>query len=193
MSTAKKLALISVDDYLDGEQVSSVRHEYLGGSVYAMSGGRVRHNTIKGNVFAYLHARLRGKPCQPFDSDMKIRIRLRSHICFYYPDVSVICDSNPADSTFQDQPVVVVEVLSDSTRRIDEGEKKDAYVTIPSLQVYVLVEQDDPSVIVHRRTEQGFVREAYVGTEAVIPLPEINTELPLSELYDGTDFSAPAE
>ncbi|MFO0965983.1 MAG: hypothetical protein U0793_10420 [Gemmataceae bacterium] len=75
-------------------------------------------------------------------------------------------------------------------RPADEGEKKDAYLTIPSLGVYALVEQSMARVIVHRRTEQGFVSEVYEGLEAVAPLPEIETELPLSEIYDGVEFSA---
>jgi Uma2 family endonuclease len=84
---------------------------------------------------------------------------------------------------------VIVEVLSRSTRRIDEGEKKDAYLTIPSLGAYLLVEQEEQLVVVHRRTEQGFVREVYHGEEATIPLPGIRAELPLAEIYEGVELS----
>jgi Uma2 family endonuclease len=83
---------------------------------------------------------------------------------------------------------VVFEVLSRKTRRIDEGEKKDAYQTIPSLSVYVLLEQEFPAAVVFRRTEQGFVREVYEGLDAVVPLEEIEAELPLAEVYDGVEF-----
>ena len=82
-----------------------------------------------------------------------------------------------------------MEVLSNGTRRIDEGEKKDAYQSIPSLGVYLLVEQEMAAVIVFRRTERGFVREVYQGLDAVIPLPEIEIELPLGEIYDGVEFA----
>jgi Uma2 family endonuclease len=78
--------------------------------------------------------------------------------------------------------------LSRRTRRIDEGEKKDAYLTIPSLCVYGLIEQETPAVVVYRRTEQGFVREVYEGLDAVIQMPEIEAELPLAEIYDGVEF-----
>lgn len=188
MSTAEKLELISVDDYLAGELVSPVKHEYLGGVVYAMSGARVVHNIISGNVFASWHARLRGKRCRPHTSDMKIRIRLPMQIRFYYPDASVVCESNPPLDSFQDQPVVLAEVLSRSARRIDEGEKLDFYRTIPSLAAYLLIEQDMPLVVVHRRTDQGFVPQVYRGLAAILPLSEIGIELPLADIYEGVTF-----
>ncbi len=189
MPATSAAKLISVQDYLDGELASQVKHEYLGGVIYAMAGARNVHNLISGNFFGSLHARLRGKPCRPYNSDTKIRIQLPTHVRFYYPDVSVICDSNPPDDSFQDQPVVVAEVLSRQTRRIDEGEKKDTFLTISSLSCYLLIEQDQPVVTLHRRTEQGFVREVIAGVDATIRLDEIGTELPMAELYDGVIFS----
>src|SRR5438105_10603 len=157
MTAVKKLDLISVEDYLAGELVSPVKHEYLGGYVYAMAGARNAHNLIKGNVFGVLHARLRGRRCRPFNSDTKVRIRLPTHFRFYYPDVQVVCRFNPPDDSFQDDPAVIVEVLSHATRRVDEGEKKEAYLTIPALGVYLLVEQDAPQVTAFRRTDEGFL------------------------------------
>jgi Uma2 family endonuclease len=189
-----RLRLLTVGDYLAAELVSPIKHEYLGGMVYAMAGGRNVHNTIAGNAFASFHTRLRGKSCQPFNSDTKIRIRLPTEVRFYYPDVSVVCRPNPPTDVFQDEPAVLVEVLSKSTRRIDEGEKKDAYVTIPSLAVYLLVEQEMAAVVAFRRTAQGFVREEYQGLEAVVPLDEIGASLPLAELYEAVQFEPePAE
>jgi Uma2 family endonuclease len=190
MSAVPKLQLISVDDYLAGELQSTVKHEYLGGVVYAMSGARNVHNLIASNTLGALHGRLRGNRCRPYNSDTKIRIRLPFQVRFYYPDVSVICRPNPQSDSFQDDPAVVVEVISDRTRRIDEGEKKDAYLTIASLSAYIVVEQESAAVVVYRRTEQGFVREVYTGLDAVIPLPEIETELPLAEVYEGVEFSS---
>jgi Uma2 family endonuclease len=189
MSAATKRNLVSVEDYLAGELISPIKHEYLGGAVYAMAGARNLHNVIKGNVFGSLQARLRGRRCRPFNSDTKIRVRLPSHVRFYYPDVSVICRPNPQNDSFQDEPAAHVEVVSRRTRRSDEGEKKDAYLTIPSLSVYVLFEQEMAAAVVFRRTEQGFVREVYEGLDAVIPLDEIEADLPLAEVYDGVEFS----
>jgi len=180
-------------DYLAGELVSPVKHEYLGGAVYAMAGASNAHNLIAGNVFGSLHARLRRRSCRPYNSDTKIRIRLPSHVRFYYPDASVICRLNPQYDTFQDEPAVVTEVLSHNTRRIDRGEKQEAYLTIPSLCAYVLVEQVGPTVEVFRRTEQGFVRDVYDGLEAVIALPEIDTELPVAEVFEDVEFALEAD
>ena len=128
MGAAKKLKLVSVEDYLAGELRSTVKHEYLGGVIHAMAGATNNHNTIAGNVFASLHARLRGQRCRPFNSDTKLRVRLTSQTRFYYPDVSVVCHSNPPEESFQDAPAAIVEVLSRATRRTDMGEKKDAYL-----------------------------------------------------------------
>ena len=188
MSTVKKLSRISIAEYLAGEMESPVKHEYVGGAIHSMVGARNAHNLISTNALVLLGARLRGKPCLPFNSDTKIRLRLTSEIRFYYPDVSIICRQNPQKDSFQDEPAVIIEVLSQQTRRIDEGEKKDAYLSVPSLMVYILVEQETPAVVVWRRLELGFVRETYQGIDAVVPLPEISVELPLSELYDAVEF-----
>lgn len=193
MSSAEKLRLISVDEYLAGELISPVKHEYVAGVVYAMTGARNVHNTISGNAFAALHSRLRGKPCRPFNSDTKLRVRLPTHVRFYYPDASVVCQPAPAAESFQESPVVVIEVLSARTRRVDEGEKRDAYLTIPSLAVYLLIEQDVPAVVALRRAENGFLRELYDGLAAVIPLGEIGTELPLGEIYEAVEFVAESQ
>ncbi len=190
MSAAPKWNLVAIDDYLAGELVSPIKHEYLGGVVYAMAGARNAHNLIASNCLGALHGRLRGQRCRPYNSGhTKIRLRLPHQVRFYYPDASVICRPNPQGDSFQDEPVVLVEVLSARTRRIDEGEKKDAYLTIPSLCAYILVEQESPTVVVFRRTEQGFVREIHQGLDAVIPLREIDIELPLAEVFDGVEFT----
>ena len=183
--------LISPEDYIEGELHSEVKHEYLGGVVHAMAGARNIHNQITGNIFAALHSGLRGKSCQPFNSDTKVRLRLPTGLRFYYPDVQVTCLPNPPDDSWQDQPVVVVEVLSESARRTDEGEKLDAYCALPSLEVYLLVESERPLVIAYRRATTGFTREVFSGLGAVIPLAAIGTELPLAEIYERVAASLP--
>jgi Uma2 family endonuclease len=190
MTALAKPALVSIDDYLAGEEVSDVKHEYLGGTVHAMAGATNRHNIVAGNAFASLHGSLRGKSCQPFNSDTKVRIKFPDQTRFYYPDTMVVCAPNPATDHFQDRPVVVIEVLSDTTRRTDLGEKLDAYPTIPSLEVLLYVEPDFPFVTVHRRrAEGGFAIEHHAGLDAVIPLPEIEAQLALADLYERVDFA----
>ncbi len=183
------MQLVSIGDYLEGEMVSKVKHEYLGGTIYAMAGARNVHNEIAGTFYGLLFTQLRGKPCRPFNSDTKVRIRLPSHTRFYYPDGMVVCQGNPPDDTFQDQPVVIAEVISDDTRRIDEGEKKDAYLTIASLSAYLVIEADRPRIVVHRRGDSGFVAEVYEGVDAIVPLAAINCSIPLAELYERVNFA----
>jgi Uma2 family endonuclease len=159
---------------------------------------RNQHNVIAGNTLAAVAGRLRGKPCRPFNSNTKIRIHmprqgLSDLIRFYYPDASVVCRPNPLTDSFQDEPAVIFEVPSQRTRRIDEGEKKDAYLTIPSLSVYALIEQESAAVVVFRRVQDGFAREVHEGFDTVIPLPEIGIDLALAEIYESVEFVAEPE
>jgi Uma2 family endonuclease len=116
---------------------------------------------------------------------MKLRIRLADQTRFYYPDAQVVCRPNPPGDHFQDEPIIVFEVVSESTRRIDEQEKRGAYLAIPTLNAYVLIEQDRPAATVWRRTGQGFVREDYAGAEAVILFDEVAARITLGELREG--------
>lgn len=189
MTAVRQPDFISVADYLAGEEINDTKHEYLGGTVHAMAGATIRHNNIALNCLASLHASLRGKSCQPFNSDTKVRIELPDHTRFYYPDAMVVCQTNPDTDHFQNQPVVIIEVLSESTRRTDLGEKRDAYLTIPSLKVLLLVDVDSASVTIHRRLpEGGFVIERHTGLDAAIALPEIGADLPLKDAYERVEF-----
>lgn len=175
---------VTIDEYLEGELVSDVKHEYVGGQVHAMAGGTTRHSAVATNVTIALGGALRGKLCRPFNSDLKIRIELPGQTRFYYPDAMIVCELRDESSTWQDRPVVVVEVLSESTRRIDLTEKREAYLAIPTLKALIFVEPDIAHVTVHRRGPSGgFTIEEYAGHEAVIPLPEVEIELRLAEVY----------
>ena len=189
MSTASRFQHISVRDYLASEETANRKHEFVDGVVYAMSGGTVAHSRIACNALAALHSQLRGRRCQVFNSDMKVRVRLKRGTRFYYPDVSVVCTSNPSSHTFQETPVVIVEVISDSSRRADEFEKREAYLSIDSLCVYVLVEQSSAAALVYRRMDSGFDRELHFGLDAVIRLPEIECELRLIDLFENVEFA----
>ncbi len=121
---------------------------------------------------------------------MKLRLELSDHTRFYYPDLQVVCDPKSGDTLYQERPVVIVEVLSESTRRTDLGEKRDAYLAIPTLKVLLFIESEAATALVFRRKSQGgFAEEFYSGTEAVIGLPEIEAELPLADVFDGISFS----
>jgi Uma2 family endonuclease len=191
MTAAKQIQLVSVEDYLAGELRSEIKHEYAGGYIYAMAGARNVHNTIAVALLGLMFAELRGKPCQPFNSDTKVRLRMPTHTRFYYPDGMVVCEPNDPQDSFQDRPVVLAEVISDKTRRIDEGEKRDAYLTIPELSAYLLIESASRRIVVYHRTDSGFVPRQYEGPDAVVPLEAISAQLSLGELYERVDFSAP--
>lgn len=186
MTALLQAAPITVEEYLKGELVSEVKHEYLGGEVHAMAGAGNRHNQVATNVTGLLFAQLRGKPCRPFNSDTKVRIELPNHTRFYYPDAMVVCDRNRDDEQWQDRPVVIVEVLNESTRRTDLGEKREAYLAIPTLKVLLFVEPSKPTATLYRRAPSGgFSSEHLSGPNAVIALPEIEVTLPLADLYEG--------
>ena len=184
MSTAARLRPVPVDEYLDGENHSERKHEYIDGVIYAMVGTSNAHNLVATNVTGLLHSQLRGKNCLVFNADAKVRVQLPSGTRFYYPDASVVCQPNRPEDTFNDAPVVIIEVLSESTRRTDEHEKREAYAAIDSLLVYVLLEQDSAAAVVYRRGAMGFVREVWLGREATIPLAEVGCELRLCDAYD---------
>ncbi len=193
MSALTVPSLISVDDYLAGEADARVKHEYVSGRVYAMAGARNQHNLVCMNFYISVGSRLRGKPCQATTSDVKVRIRNSNDTRFYYPDAMVVCEPNPPGEVYHDRPVVIAEVLSASTRRIDEGEKLQAYLAIESVKTVLLIEPDRPSVTVYRRRADGtpgFDAEAYGKLQASIPLPEVDASLPLHELYERVDLGS---
>ena len=188
MSSVPQFRFVSVEDYLDGEQESSIKHEYLGGYVYAMVGASNAHNIIASNVLIALGGQLDGNPCRAFNSDTKIRVRLSDQTRFYYPDASVICAPNAQSDSFQDQPSVIIEVLSDSTRRVDETEKREAYLTIPTLTHYILLEQSFAAAIVYERGSDGFERRVLSGMDASVEMPEASAVLKLAAAYDGVEL-----
>jgi Uma2 family endonuclease len=187
--------LMTEEEYLEWEKEQEARHEYVGGMVYAMAGGTTAHSAIAANVIVSLGGQLRGKRCRPYTSDLKVRIAYPTHTRFYYPNVTVACTMAPSQLHYHDQPTVLVEVASESTRRTDELEKRDAYQMIPTLRAYVILEQHRASATVWRRGAQGFAREMHFGLEAMIPLPEIEAALPLAEVYEAVTFEpkAPVE
>ncbi|HNG46256.1 MAG TPA: Uma2 family endonuclease [Agitococcus sp.] len=137
MATAIKYDFITEQDYLSGELESDIRHEYIDGQVYAMAGAHKDHNRVAGEVFRIIANHLQNKPCQPYASDMKVKVGKN----FFYPDVMVDCSGQEQDYYTQ-YPTLIVEVLSKSTRQHDKTFKRQAYCQIATLQEYLLIEQD---------------------------------------------------
>lgn len=175
---------VSVEEYLAAEEQSEVRHEYLGGAVYAMSGATRRHNAVGLNLYVALRQHLQGGPCRIYVTDVLLNLAWQDDQYFYYPDLVVTCNPSDNDPRFVRQPVLLIEVLSDRTRRVDQREKLFAYRTIASLQEYVLVEPERPEITIFRRSAD-WAGVKYAGEEAGIALTSVGLELPLARVYEG--------
>lgn len=184
MQAAPSRTFLSVEEYIAGEQRSDVRHEYIGGEVYAMAGGSVNHNVICGNFFAALRSHLRGGPCQVFMADVKVRHEIARDDVFYYPDVMVACDPRDTDPFFKRFPKVLVEVLSENTERVDRREKFLTYIRIETLEEYVLAAQDRREVTLFRRAD-GWEPEVIKLPEQSLRLPSLDFTLALPAIYEG--------
>lgn len=195
-SPQQQQRLYTPEEYLALERETDEKNEYYAGHIYAMSGATRSHNRIADNVYAALHAQLRGRPCEAFGANVKVRIPATG--LYTYPDASALC----GDPRFDDDdstaillnPNVLVEVLSKSTEAYDRGEKFSHYQKIQSLQEYVLFAQD------HVRAER-YVRDGVAGDrwvlavfeslEATVELPSIGCELLLRDAYERVEFSRP--
>lgn len=177
MLAAKNTGLISPEDYLKGEPLSEVKHELIDGHVYAMAGASANHERISVNVLRKFGNHLENTPCEPFGSDMKVRAGSN----FYYPDVTVDCYFDDSEPYFTETPIIIVEVLSKSTRRTDETIKLMSYINIPSLQEYVLIQQDFVDIQVIRRSEGWLPKHYFLGDE--ITFESIGLTLPVEDIY----------
>lgn len=168
---------ISEIEYLEGEQLSQIKHEYIDGQVYAMAGASRNHERIAGNVYRKLGDHLQGTPCEAFVSDMKVK----AGRAFFYPDVMVVCQDDNGDDYYTEAPVILVEVLSKTTRRTDETVKRLAYQAIPSLQEYVLIEQDIVDVEICRRSMGWVSQHAFMGDS--VTFESVGLTLTVEEIY----------
>jgi Uma2 family endonuclease len=179
---------ISPETYLEQEQLSDIRHEYASGKIYAMADSTAAHCHIVGNLGAALNFHLSGKTCEPFLTDMKIRMEGGVDSFFYYPDLMVTCDPDDNDDYFRRFPKVIVEVLSPSTERIDKSEKLRAYQTIPTLEVYILLSQTAVEATIYRRSAQ-WRREVVSAEAGWLAIPELEFRIEFSRLYQRTGLA----
>ena len=178
MSNRAHQPLISEQEYLEGELHSDIKHEYIDGVIYAMSGASAAHNRIAGNIYGEFRNHLKGKPCQPYSADMKVKIGSK----YFYPDVLVDCTDLADNQYFTDSPTIIVEVLSKSTKQIDKTIKFNTYIQILSLQEYLLVEQDTAEVEVLRRRTNWKAEHYFLGDE--IKLDSIDLSIKVADIYD---------
>ncbi len=175
----------SESDYLAYEAQSPVRHEYIAGEIFAMTGASIRHNVIAGNLFAELRTHLKGSPCRALIEGVKLR--LRKEQSYFYPDVMVTCEDRLQELDSQQQiveaPLVVIEILSPTTEATDRREKLRAYRTLPSLKEYLLVSQEQAQVeIFRRRGDIGWDIITYEPGDTV-EIVSLELKLGMDEIY----------
>lgn len=182
---AIRQTVLSPEEYLEQELLSSFKREFVDGALYAMAGASARHGLVSLNLAAAISNHLPDR-CEVFTADMKLRVKIDAKTFFYYPDVLVSCAPNDRATHFREQPILIIEVLSPSTARIDRTEKLDAYKTIPSLMEYVIADQDMPQVEVFRRSN-AWVREAFYP-EHRFTLQSVGLELTTAQIYRRVGF-----
>ncbi|MFM8332870.1 MAG: Uma2 family endonuclease, partial [Candidatus Methylumidiphilus sp.] len=153
---------ISESEYLAGERVSEVKHELIGGVAYAMAGAKKNHERIISALVRLFGNQLLDTPCDVYASDLKVKVAED----FFYPDIMVVCDDKTEHEYYTESPLLIVEVLSKSTRKTDETLKRLAYQSLPSLQEYVLIEQDFVDVEICRRSRQWQSEHYFLGDAA---------------------------
>jgi Uma2 family endonuclease len=171
---------LSLDEYLTFERRSATKHEFVDGQVYAMAGASFAHNVVVGNVVAALKNALQSGPCYTLPSDMKVQTASRA----YYPDASVVCSPPRFHDGSEDvllNPNIIVEVLSDSTERVDRGEKLEAYAAMPSVTDYLLVATKRVRVEHFARARDWKPVVFGAGDRITLGAPAI--ELDVNELY----------
>ncbi len=175
---------MTLAEFLEWEERQPMRYEFDGVGPVAITGGTYGHSTIQGNLATALGGRLRGKRCRFHGSHLKFQVA-EGHV--RYPDGMVLCSPIDRTATVVYDPVVVFEVLSPSTARDDRIVKAREYQATPSVQRYVMLEQDGVSATVYARSGETWTHEILIA-DSILSLPEIDVELPLAELYDGVVF-----
>lgn len=182
MSAVLKDDRISIEEYLQGELISDVKHEYIDGYVYAMAGAKLNHERIRGNLFGELRQHLKNAACEAVSSYFKVYV---SDSKFFYPDVMVICNHENGNDDYTEKPILIVEVLSDSTAHKDRTLKRLAYQKLESLQEYALIAQDFVEVEVSRRSSNWQSEHYFLGDEVFFE--SLDLKLPVEEIYSRVD------
>ena len=177
--------VMTVAEFLNWEERQDVKYEFDGVDVRAMVGVAPRHAAIQANLLSALVQRLRGGPCRAWGSDTKVQVAGRIR----YPDIFVSCGPVDWKSTVSDSPVVIFEIVSPSSERIDRFVKNAEYRQAPSVQAYVIVEQDYAGATMFERAGDDWVGRPF-GPGSVLALPSVGVELPLDDLYEGVEFAA---
>ncbi len=169
--------LISVEEYLADELSREGKHELINNQIVMIAGASANHERISVNILTEFRNHLKQSTCEPFGSDMKVKIDSN----FFYPDAIVDCHFDESKPYYTESPSLIVEVLSKSTRRTDETTKIFAYINIPNLQEYVLIEQDFVDIEVIRRSAGWVSKHYYLGDQ--VTFESIGLSLSVEEIY----------
>ncbi len=190
----QKIQFMTVEEYLSFEESSAVRHEYLDGQVFAMSGTSLRHNIIAENFHAILKSNLKGSPCKAFLLEVKVKID--SLNSFYYPDVVVSCTPMNTEAIFLESPVLIAEILSPSTAAIDRREKLLSYGRISSVREYIIIHQSTKRIeIFSKGDEPRFSASAVClsGSFRLHSLPGAPVSVDIESVYEEVDWDQQAD
>ena len=182
------------EEYLEFEREAEVKHEFIDGEIVAMAGASREHNLIGTNLTVALGFRLRGKGCEIYANDMRVRMRKNR---YGYPDVVVVCDQPQFDDEEFDvllNPLIVIEILSKSTRFRDKTEKLIVYQKMESLRECLLIEQSEPRIEHYiKKTPTRWLLDIYENTDETINLKSVNCKLPVAEIYAQIEFETEEE
>ncbi|EXJ15588.1 Uma2 family endonuclease [Imhoffiella purpurea] len=192
MTMAQPLDHLTPQDYLDWERQQETRHEYVNGEIHAMTGASRRHNLICVNIAASLHAQMRGRPCEVYSNDMRVKVSETG--MYTYPDIVVACGEPSFEDAHIDtllDPVLIVEVLSESTEGYDRGAKFMHYRNLASLRDYLLVAQDSNRIEHYGRQDGNrWLLTEYNSLDARVVPTGIDGVLLLSDVYERVEFGA---
>ncbi|MDV2993942.1 MAG: hypothetical protein N4J56_003596 [Chroococcidiopsis sp. SAG 2025] len=187
MIASPQLQWISPQEYLEWEPMQQLRHEYIDGEVFAMTGGTKPHNRIALNLVTALDSHLAQSSCEVYISDVKVQVATANS--YYYPDVVVTCDPRDRESnSIIQHPCLIVEVLSPSTEAYDRGGKFARYRQLETLQEYILIDSEQIGVDCFRRNEQGLWVLYPYATEDTITLASVGLSIPVAALYRQVKF-----
>lgn len=178
---------MSFDRYIEWEKSQERKHELVGGVITMMAGGTAAHNRVCRNLLTALQIRLRGKPCEPFGSDMKVLIPIGN---VRYPDVTVDCGQPKPSDLWAAEPRVIIEVLSPSTEWFDQTQKLEEYQSIPSVAHVAFLSQNRAFGRVWTRAGGAWNSVDAEGLAAALSFGAIDIDAPLNEIYEGVEFAA---
>jgi Uma2 family endonuclease len=193
MSAISKTPYLSPAEYLARERASPIKHEYYQGETFAMAGASREHNLITTNMCGELRSQLKGKPCEIYSADMRVKITGTG--LYTYPDIAIVCGERQFEDEHVDtllNPLVIVEVLSESTEAYDRGAKFAQFRQIKSLRDYVLIAQDQVLIDQFYLKEGEWRLRGHTSLDDFLDLPNIGCRVALREIYDRIEFSPPA-